>query len=79
MVPRLLVVMLLPRKRGQRIEQDNQRMLIRYAAYYLSLSGMPAATQRGKVTVTIPRKNLLSVRNLRQLMAQAAQGKRKLS
>jgi Domain of unknown function (DUF4365) len=79
MVPRLLVVLLLPRQRRLWLEQDDQRMLSRYAAYYVSLSGMPEAIQRGKVPVTIPRKNLLSVANLRRLMVQASQRKRKLS
>ena len=79
MVPRLLVVFLLPRQRRRWLEQTDEWMLSRYAAYYLSLSGMPEARQRGKVPVTIPRKNLLSVDNLRRLMIQASQRKRKLS
>ncbi len=79
MVPRLLVVLLLPRQRRLWLEQDDQRMVSRYATYYVSLAGMAEAPQRGKVPVTIPRKNLLSVVNLRRLMAQASQRKRKLS
>jgi hypothetical protein len=79
MVPRLLVVFLLPRDPGQWIEQNDERLLSRYAAYYVSLFGMPEASQRGKVPVVLPRKNLLSVDNLRRLMAQASQRARKLS
>lgn len=79
MVPRLLVVFLLPRDPGQWIEQDDERLLSRHAAYYVSLSGMPAASHRGKVPVVLPRKNLLSVDNLRRLMARASQRMRKLS
>jgi hypothetical protein len=79
MVPRLLVVFLLPRERIQWIEQDDERLLSRHAAYYVSLFGMPEATQRGKVPVRIPRKNLLSVDNLRRLMVRASQRIRKLS
>jgi hypothetical protein len=79
MVPRLLVVLLLPRDPGQWVEQDDERMLSRYAAYYVSLSGMPRASQRGKVPVVLPRKNLLSVDNLRRLMAQASQRTRRLT
>jgi hypothetical protein len=79
MVPRLLVLLLLPRDPQQWIEQDEDRMLSRYAAYYLSLSGFAAAPHRGKVPVVLPRKNLLSVENLRRLMARASQGLRKLS
>jgi hypothetical protein len=79
MVPRLLVVLLLPHDRGQWIEQDDERMLSRYAAYYVSLSGMAEASHRGKVPVVLPRRNLLSVENLRRLMAGASQRTRKLS
>jgi hypothetical protein len=79
MVPRLLVVLLLPRQRRLWLEQDDERMVSRYAAYYVSLSGMPDSVQRGKVPVTVPRRNLLSVDNLRRLMAQASQRRRKLS
>jgi hypothetical protein len=78
MVPRLLVVLLLPRDPGQWIEQDEQRMLSRYAAYYVSLAGRAASTHEGKVPVVLPRNNLLSVENLRRLMTQASQGSRKL-
>jgi len=78
MVPRLLVVLLLPRDPREWVEQDHERLLSRYAAYYVSLAGKPAATQRAKVPVKIPRSNLFSVDNLRRLMVQASQNKRKL-
>ena len=78
LVPRLLVVLLLPMDAGQWIEQDDERMLSRHAAYYLSLSGMAAAAHRSKVPVNLPRENLLTVDALRRLMAGASQMKRKL-
>jgi len=78
MVPRLLVVLLLPRSPVKWVEVSHQELLSRYAAYYLSLSGMPAKINVSTITVTLPRRNLLSVANLRHLMAQASQGKRKL-
>ncbi len=73
MVPRLLVVFLLPRDPGLWIEQDDERMLSRYAAYYVSLTGRGEAMHRGKVPVELPRENLLSVANLRRLMIRASQ------
>ncbi len=78
MVPRLLVVLLLPREPGLWIEQDDERMLSRYAAYYVSLTGRAEAAQRGKVPVELPRKNLLSVANLRRLMVRASRRMRTL-
>jgi hypothetical protein len=78
MVPRLLVVWLLPHDPGPWLEQDHQRMLSRYAAYYVSLCGLPQAPQRHQVPIELPRKNLFSVAKLRRLMAQASRGMRKL-
>jgi hypothetical protein len=78
MVPRLLVVVLLPPDPRQCIEQDHERMLSRHAAYYVSLSGMAATPRRNKVPVKLPRENLLTVDALRRLMAGASQRKRRL-
>ncbi len=79
MVPRLLVVMLLPRDRAEWVSQEEQGLTSRYAAYSLSLFGMPARTNASTISVTIPRRNLFSVASLRRLMADASQGKRKLT
>lgn len=78
MVPRLLVVLLLPREPSAWVEVSHQQMLSRYAAYYLSLSGMPEKANVNSVTVNLPRHNLFSPAHLRRLMEQASQGKRRL-
>jgi hypothetical protein len=78
LVPRLLVVLLLPHDPGAWVTVGHQQMISRYAAYYLSLSGMPAKTNVTTVTVTLSRDSLFSVDNLRRLMEQASQGERKL-
>jgi hypothetical protein len=78
-VPRLLVVLVLPRQPEQWLEQDDARMISRYAAYYVSLAGMPDTPHRGKVPVELPRTNLLTVEALRRLMGQASRRVRKLS
>jgi hypothetical protein len=54
-------------------------MISRYAAYYVSLAGMPDAPQRGKVPVELPRTNLLTAEALRRLTEQASRRVRKLS
>src|SRR5262249_22470420 len=73
--PRLLVVFLLPRDRRRRLSQGDRQMVVRYAAYYISLCGQRARGDvRHSVTVEVPRKNLFSVRNLRRLMSQASRG-----
>ena len=80
MVPRILVVLLLPEVPRDWVSQGAKRMLVRYAAYYLSLCGMPERKDvKYKVSVNVPRKNLLSVKNLRRLMVKASRGWRKLT
>ena len=78
MVPRLLVVLLLPGDPAAWVEVGHEQLLSRFAAYYLSLAGMPAKMNTSTMTVMLLRHHLLSVANLRRLMAQASQGKRKL-
>ena len=79
MVPRLLVVLLLPESSGDWVSQGDRQLAIRYAAYYLSLCGMPERNDvKYKVTVDVPRKNLFSANHLHRLMAQASRGERKL-
>ncbi len=80
MVPRILVVLLLPENARDWISQGAKRLVVRYAAYYLSLCGMPERKDvKYKVSVKIPRKNLLSVRNLCRLVAKASRGMRELT
>jgi len=80
LVPRLLVVFLLPADKATWLSQGDKQVVLRHAAYYLSLCRMP---ERGDVqhtvTVEVPRKNLLSDRNLQRLMSQVSRGRRKLA
>jgi hypothetical protein len=79
LVPRILVVLLLPAISGQWLSQGDKRLVLRHGAYYLSLAGMPERNAvKYSVTLHVPRKNLFSVRNLRRLMAQASLGWKKL-
>jgi hypothetical protein len=77
-VPRLLVVLLLPREPEQWIVSDHERLAMKRAAYYVSLAEMADAPQKSKVPVELPRNNLLAVDALRRLMEQASRGVRRL-
>jgi hypothetical protein len=79
MVPRLLVVLLLPRDPGRWIEQRHEQMVSRYAAYYASLWGLPDRGNASTISVALARRSLFSVANLRRLMAQASRGRKKLT
>jgi hypothetical protein len=72
LVPRLLVVLLLPVDPSQWLEQSEEQMISRHCAYWSSLHGQPVKDNTEAVTVHLPRANLLTVTNLRGLMERAA-------
>jgi hypothetical protein len=71
-VPRLLVVVLVPSDEQRWLTQTEEELILRRCAYWMSLSGREGTRNRGKVTVHLPRENRLSVQVLRDLMKRAA-------
>jgi hypothetical protein len=49
-------------------DQDEDRLLLRYCAYWLSLKGMPPTQNTATIRVAIPRTNVFSVSALTSLM-----------
>jgi hypothetical protein len=72
MVPRLLVVLLLPADPNQWLEQSEEALITRRCAYWLSLRDFPETANTDSVTVHVPRANCLTVANLRGLMERAS-------
>jgi hypothetical protein len=68
--PRLLVVLLLPEEEDEWTAQTEDAMLLRRAAYWLSLEGQPPTTARKTVRVALPRANLFSVVALQAIMSR---------
>ncbi len=64
MVPRLLIVLLLPPDPADWIRQDDEAMISRHAAYYVSLAGMPARRNASTVSVRLSRGTCLPSRGL---------------
>lgn len=69
MVPRLLVLVLLPRDAAEWAAHDASGLLLRRCGYWLSLEGAPATDNEHSSTVQIPSRNLFGPEQLRQLMA----------
>jgi len=67
MVPRVLVVMVLPAGMADWYGQSEDELSVRKAAYWLSLVGAPGV-DHDTTTVSIPRAHLLTPKALRQLM-----------
>jgi hypothetical protein len=72
--PRLLVVLALPEDEARWLEQSEQELLLRRAAYWRSLRGSPATTNRKSVRVAIPRTNLFTVQALLAIMNRIKAG-----
>jgi hypothetical protein len=71
-VPRILVVVLVPMSESEWLRQTEHELSLRRCAYWTSLRGMEATTNRGKITIRLPRANVFSVEGLQELMRRAA-------
>jgi hypothetical protein len=54
------------------LEQSEDQLLCRHAAYWLSLTDRPATTNTASITVALPRQQLLTADGLRGLMERAS-------
>ena len=68
MVPRLLVVFLLPDDPKEWLKQTEEQMITKRCAYWCSLLGSPDTKNKSSVTVHLPRAQRLTVASLRRIM-----------
>lgn len=66
-IPKLLVVLLLPSDPSQWLTLDENALIARRCAYWVSLKGAPASDNRSGQTIAIPRSQVLSVEGLRDV------------
>jgi hypothetical protein len=71
--PQLLVVLFLPDDVEAWLVHDEEGLVSRRCAYWLSLHGAPG-TDRDSKTVYVPRANMLSVNRLLELMTRYSKG-----
>ena len=71
-VPRLLILLVLPNDDAEWLEHTGDSLILRKCAYYLNLKGFPASKNVGHQTVHIPVNNELSPASLRALMVKAS-------
>jgi hypothetical protein len=71
-VPRYLVVVIVPPDPARYADLDHRGLLLRYQGYFTSLAGRPPVPeQRAGVRVHVPVANVLTVPRLRQLVDAA--------
>ncbi|AFZ25034.1 hypothetical protein Cylst_2840 [Cylindrospermum stagnale PCC 7417] len=57
LVPRILVVVLVPERIADWIKQTEEELCLRHCAYWVSLRGMPETANRNNVTIELLRSN----------------------
>lgn len=72
--PRILVLLVLPEDEAQWSEQTEEHLLLRRAAYWISLKGREPTNNQKTVPVLLPRANLFSVQALQSLMDKVRRG-----
>jgi hypothetical protein len=74
MIPRILVVLDLPRDETNWLEVTQDQLIMRRCAYWASLGGLSETANKESVTVLIQSNNRFDVDSLRALMQQARKG-----
>lgn len=72
--PRLLVVLDLPPKQNTWLKVSIKQLVMKRAAYWLSLRNLPESTNKKSVSVLIPRANVFDVAALTTLLEKSRTG-----
>ncbi len=72
--PRILVVLVLPRKESDWLRQTQNELAIRRCAYWVSLKGRPPAGNRKSLRLYIPRAKVFSAAALAGIMRRIKRG-----
>jgi hypothetical protein len=74
MVPRILVVVLVPRQLRDWLHHSEEELALRHCGYWVSLRGLPSTPNRQTVTVPVPRSQQFTVEALQQMMKRINDG-----
>ena len=76
LVPRILVILRVPPDLTQWLEQDEDRLLMKRCAYWVSLAGFPMSDNQTSTTIEVPRSNKFTADALKDMMSRIAGGGR---
>jgi Domain of unknown function (DUF4365) len=71
LLPRLLIVVLIPKPRSDWLKSTEEQTILQKSAYWISLKGKPKIA-KAKPTIYIPRANLLTPDSLQEIMKRIA-------
>jgi hypothetical protein len=72
LIPRLLLVLVLPKEPAEWIETSEDCMISRRCAYWASVLGMPETRNRRSVSIRLPLSQRLDVAQMQRLMQQVS-------
>lgn len=73
-VHRILVLLIVPPDPSAWIEQDDERLLLRHSAWWVSLRGLPPSDNAQTVRVQVQRAQRFDVEGLSAIMARLGEG-----
>jgi hypothetical protein len=68
LVPRVLILVLVPPDLGVWLHQTAEQMILRRSAFWVRLAGLPETANTTTVTVSVPKTQLFDVPALRRLL-----------
>jgi hypothetical protein len=68
LAPRILVLVILPQDPTEWIAISKEQLICRRCGYWVSLAGHPTTENETRVTVSLPRANVLTVESLQTMM-----------
>jgi len=74
MIPKVLVVLDLPKDEEQWLTVEPSRLVLRKCAFWLTLTGLPARDNKETVSVRIPARNIFDMEAVRELMRRVESG-----
>jgi hypothetical protein len=74
MAPRILVLVTIPHESKDWIGFEPSAITCRHSVFWVTLAGEPESPNTSTVTVSIPRKNILTVQSLMDLMEKVNNG-----
>jgi Domain of unknown function (DUF4365) len=72
LVPRLLIIVIIPRNLAEWLDASESQTILQKCVYWISLKGQLPKKNAKKVTIRIPRSNLLTPQSLKGIMQRIA-------
>ena len=73
-VPRILIVLLMPQEEAEWLRQTPEELCLRYSAYWLCLRNLGSVSNVDSVTVHVPTANVFASEQLNDLMQRVERG-----